>query len=253
LTGRAPFLGASVAAIAILVANEPPPPPRSLRPDLPEALAKAILRCLEKLPAARYASVDALVGDLEPFGSRVPAARASGPDVSVPKAPPSADELADTHIVAASGPGTIARVVSTDVSWGTTRGDPVGRRRSTTRTRFAALFALVAAAVVAGYLLWTPRPPVLAPPPTSPATATSPPLSDRPGNDRVDPAPAPNAGAPATASSLSANPSAPGAPSVPRFRTPSPSRPPGTSASPRSSATKPAAAPTTAIDPGSIR
>jgi hypothetical protein len=47
--------------------NEPPPSPRSLRPDLPEALSRIILTCLEKAKLRRPASA----GDLERLLMRV--------------------------------------------------------------------------------------------------------------------------------------------------------------------------------------
>jgi hypothetical protein len=49
------------------VLDKPPPPPNSLRPDLPEALSRIILRCLAKEPKARFASYAELRDALLPF------------------------------------------------------------------------------------------------------------------------------------------------------------------------------------------
>jgi serine/threonine protein kinase len=67
LTGRPPFQGESVLAVMAQVCNVPPAPVRLSRPDVPEALEKICLRCLEKAPAARYATALALADDLRRF------------------------------------------------------------------------------------------------------------------------------------------------------------------------------------------
>jgi hypothetical protein len=72
LTGRPPFQGESALAVAAQVCNTPPVPPRQLRPDVSMALEGICLRCLEKAPAARYASALALAEDLHRFRSVEP-------------------------------------------------------------------------------------------------------------------------------------------------------------------------------------
>ncbi len=56
LTGRPPFEADSPYALILRHIHTPPPPPRSLRPDLPPALEAVLLRALAKEPAGRYAS-----------------------------------------------------------------------------------------------------------------------------------------------------------------------------------------------------
>jgi serine/threonine-protein kinase len=69
LTGRPPFLAETTPQICALVLNSAPPKPRSIRADLPAELEAVILRCLEKSPDARFATVADLVRALLPFGS----------------------------------------------------------------------------------------------------------------------------------------------------------------------------------------
>ena len=53
-TGKLPFDADSLVALAVKHAQEPPPPPRSIRPDLPVEIEAIVLRCLEKDPAKRF-------------------------------------------------------------------------------------------------------------------------------------------------------------------------------------------------------
>lgn len=64
LTGQPPFQADSPYAIILRHIHTPPPPPRSLRPDLPPALEAVVLRALEKDPAARYPSAAAFAAAL---------------------------------------------------------------------------------------------------------------------------------------------------------------------------------------------
>jgi serine/threonine-protein kinase len=56
LTGRVPFDATTPVAVLMKHAYEPPPPPRSLNPDLPPAVEAVLLRALAKDPDARYQS-----------------------------------------------------------------------------------------------------------------------------------------------------------------------------------------------------
>lgn len=55
LTGEAPFTGAPALAVAIRHLSEPVPDPRDIAPDVPEALAVAVLTATAKDPERRYA------------------------------------------------------------------------------------------------------------------------------------------------------------------------------------------------------
>jgi serine/threonine-protein kinase len=58
LVGRVPFDGDTAVAIALRHVSDAPVPIRQLRPDVHPALEAAIMRALEKDPAARYASAE---------------------------------------------------------------------------------------------------------------------------------------------------------------------------------------------------
>jgi tetratricopeptide (TPR) repeat protein/uncharacterized protein YraI len=65
LTGRVPFEADTPIAVLIKQTYEPPPPPRSLNPALPEAVETALLRALAKDPADRYQSAAEMAEVLE--------------------------------------------------------------------------------------------------------------------------------------------------------------------------------------------
>jgi serine/threonine-protein kinase len=63
-TGRLPFEGDDWYEIARQHVEEPPPPPRSINPDLSPGFEAAILHCLEKLPDDRPATGELLAQEL---------------------------------------------------------------------------------------------------------------------------------------------------------------------------------------------
>jgi serine/threonine-protein kinase len=65
LTGELPFTAPTVAGILMKQITEPAPDVRTRRPDVPEELALAVSRCLEKDPENRWPSADALRRSLE--------------------------------------------------------------------------------------------------------------------------------------------------------------------------------------------
>jgi serine/threonine protein kinase len=64
VVGQLPFHVRTLTEAIRSHTKEPPPPPRSLRPDLPEGLERVILRALEKDPEDRFANAQALADAL---------------------------------------------------------------------------------------------------------------------------------------------------------------------------------------------
>ncbi len=64
VTGEPPFQGDTPLSVALRKLKEAAPSPRTEAPDLPPVWEKTILRCLERLPADRYASTAEVVAAL---------------------------------------------------------------------------------------------------------------------------------------------------------------------------------------------
>jgi tRNA A-37 threonylcarbamoyl transferase component Bud32 len=64
LTGRTPFLGENVLTVLRQVRETEPPRPSSIRPGLDRDLETVVLKCMDKEPARRYSSAEALANDL---------------------------------------------------------------------------------------------------------------------------------------------------------------------------------------------
>jgi serine/threonine protein kinase len=74
LTGHLPHTGDSMARLMFQIANEPAPDVRSLRPELPEALANVVALAVEKRPEVRYADGRQMAADLRAVAARLGAA-----------------------------------------------------------------------------------------------------------------------------------------------------------------------------------
>ncbi|MDW7761904.1 MAG: protein kinase [Acidobacteriota bacterium] len=65
VTGHPPFKASSAAALARKHLSEAPRDPRKANPDIPAALARIIMICLEKQPERRYRNAGEILTDLE--------------------------------------------------------------------------------------------------------------------------------------------------------------------------------------------
>src|SRR5262249_20748828 len=72
LVGRPPFKGESLLVTLRQVLRHDPIAPRALEPAIPADLEAGCLKCLEKSPAQRYASAQALADDLRRFLANEP-------------------------------------------------------------------------------------------------------------------------------------------------------------------------------------
>jgi serine/threonine-protein kinase len=106
LCGRRPFEGPSATAIMVLHTTTVPPSPQALRPELPEALALAVLKGLAKDPAQRHADCMALA-------DAVAAALESSPVAAAGAVPPALARSGSMKVVCSSCGKKIAMAVST--------------------------------------------------------------------------------------------------------------------------------------------
>jgi WD40 repeat protein len=72
LTGQPPFRGDSIGEIMRQVLDQEPARPRSINPKLDRDLETICLKCLEKAPARRYGSAEALAEDLDRWLTGMP-------------------------------------------------------------------------------------------------------------------------------------------------------------------------------------
>ncbi|MGE5238272.1 MAG: serine/threonine-protein kinase, partial [Chloroflexota bacterium] len=64
-TGTRPFTGDNLAAIFHAIVESEPPDPSKLNPDIPQELAKVVMKCLRKRPEERFERGEALASALE--------------------------------------------------------------------------------------------------------------------------------------------------------------------------------------------
>jgi serine/threonine-protein kinase len=84
LSGTAPFLGLNLYVLCAKILNERPAPLSRVRKDVPGPIEAVVLRCLEKLPAARYGSIEELAFALRDAVSAVSEQRATHADDDLP-------------------------------------------------------------------------------------------------------------------------------------------------------------------------
>jgi serine/threonine protein kinase len=111
LTGRLPFdEGGALKTMLKVISAEPPPPVRSLRPEVPRALERVVMRCLEKDVARRYPTAQALADDLRrcksALAGRSGTTRGGGHRLTTPPPVP----LAGLTVVLTSRAGKQARL-----------------------------------------------------------------------------------------------------------------------------------------------
>ncbi|MFO0554081.1 MAG: serine/threonine-protein kinase [Polyangiaceae bacterium] len=165
LTAITPFEAETMVEVWSNIMLKPAAPLRSHRPDLPEDLERAVLKCLEKDPAQRYRTIADLAEALAPFGSSatkacVARARALEPEgveppMSLVRPPLSrrepidqpADPLADTASAATASKPPPTKPTRSSLL------PPYLRKSKRTRNILLALAALGVAAALAYWRL----------------------------------------------------------------------------------------------------
>jgi serine/threonine-protein kinase len=177
VTGRVPFEAETMPQLCAQILSFDPPLPRSVRPDLPDALDQVIMRCLRKDRNQRYSDVAALAADLAHFA----------PDAGPRSAARISRVLSSSGVAlrpsVASDPSALVAASSTGAAWANTQA---------TRGRRAVWLGLlgVAAASIAGVVVWKTAGARPTPPPdisTAPALGKAP--SDVPAASAPPPPP----------------------------------------------------------------
>lgn len=189
LTGRAAFYAPTIPGIVHRVVYEQPEPPSRFVADLPAEVERVLARALEKDPARRYPTAQALAEDAEDVLAGRPPRHVAGEDLVVVEEPdsPLAALLSPPTPVPVSVP---ASVPSAD---GATRSIVAARRPSRGRRRAAVAGVAAAAGLGLVALLrwgpWRAPSPASTPPPSRPA-ATPVPTPAPTANPVPTPAPA---------------------------------------------------------------
>jgi serine/threonine protein kinase len=161
LGGRVPFLGESLTEQCLMVTQDPLPALRGIRAEVPEALANAVEKCLEKDPGNRFAAVRELAEALEPFREAEAPGDARATGAFIIAAPSSQTEIDALNtaptVVAASSESALP---STGVSWGS-NGGPLGTPAPSAKRGRLVLAGAAAVAVlgIGVYFAQAKRPP----------------------------------------------------------------------------------------------
>src|SRR5579871_317526 len=83
VTGEIPFRAETTLQLMYQRVNETPKDPRTVCPDVPEYLAKIILKCLEKDPSRRYQSAREILADIDAQNAPIVSGPAAAQTISI--------------------------------------------------------------------------------------------------------------------------------------------------------------------------
>jgi hypothetical protein len=149
--GEPPFSAESLPELVLKIVSDTPPRLRARRPEVPEALEKAIFTCLEKDPARRHQSVGALASAIAKHGPR--RAAASVERISaVLRGAGAAQSVPDPAVLARSG-AVDAKSANTMASWGQTAS--LARRSGAAKWIAAGSVAVILGSGIVAYRAFT--------------------------------------------------------------------------------------------------
>ena len=149
LSGRTPFHGETMTAVLAMIAADPPPPLRSVRPDLSPAIEAVVLRCLNKDRNQRFQNVAELAYALAPFAGP----EAQGPVDRISKVL-GRPAMASSQNLAQSAPA-LSGGMQTAGAWGHTQP---GETKSKKPLVYLGVGAVLLAGAAAAALLFRPAP-----------------------------------------------------------------------------------------------
>ena len=159
LTGQPPFVGATMPELCASILKEAPEPLRGVRPDVPAPLEAAILRCLQKNPAARFANVAELASalvDYAPKRARISAERSArvlrGAGVHTASLPPLISRAPEPK----PAPVTVATATAAAWSHAESKAEPSTPKPASENAKWA-LIGGIALASVGGFFAWQMR------------------------------------------------------------------------------------------------
>jgi eukaryotic-like serine/threonine-protein kinase len=210
LTGQPPFVGATMPELCASILKDPPEPIRSTRPDVPAVVEAAILRCLEKNPAARFANVAELTGalvDFAPKRARLSAERTARILRSAGVQTVSLAPIVSHAPRAKPEPVVVATATAGAWSHAPTKGEPATPAHGSSGPRWAILGGVALAGAVT-FIAWQMRSdaPVTTTVLANSAAATSLATAAPDPVAKLEAAPAPVASAPPAASALPIEP-----------------------------------------------
>lgn len=88
LTGRRPYEAETPLAVALMHLHNPLPPPRQVKPDLPEVLERVILRAMAKNPDDRFQSAGEMAEELHAWEQSARTGQLPNQHVATPPTPP---------------------------------------------------------------------------------------------------------------------------------------------------------------------
>ena len=263
LSGQPPFVGATMPELCANILTAPPQPLRAMRPDVPEALEAAIMRCLDKNPAGRFANVAELTNaivDFAPKRARISAERSTrvlrGAGVKTASLPPLASMAPDPK----AAPVTVV-ATATAGAWSQAsdaKQTPSNPKPAASKAKFAIAGGLALAGVGGFFALqMRAEPPVAATTVlTHPSAAASPPLPGAPEvvakmepSPTAAPAPSASATPPASSTAIETRETAAPTAEAAGTGTGASKAAPEAAAKPRAKPTPPPASPKAPVEP----